>query len=66
MGDEQMTIKEEFEKAFENDHKGLFSFDYEFECALWGVKWALKKAEDACASPTSKGRILALAEELST
>lgn len=33
--------------------------------ALWAARWAMEKAEDACMSPTSKGRIRKLKEELS-
>ena len=52
-----MSIKEEFEKALKEESgnsRRVWLASHEIkDIALWGAKWALTKAEDACMSPTS-------------
>ena len=59
-----MTLREEFEKAVEHKYKSsLFYVPYHFSVALWGARWMAKQCEEACMSPTAKGRIRELMRE---
>ena len=55
-----MSIRK-FEDDFNEANVGGFT---RFDAALFGAQWALKKAEDACMSPTSAARIRELSREI--